>query len=390
MNIKSLKTQFIAAIAMVLVAAVAMGSSTYAWFAMNNKVTVTGMKVTTKVGDNLFIAQDTLTSTATIKTDSSYKTFLADEINGKLEPVSTVNGRNYFYTAGTNVTGTGAASRAAYIAYANDTEGNTAFNTNYSTTGAVGYVDYVFQLKAVNTDTENAAKLGLTELKLTYGGAAAATAGNETKAYRVALFVENLDTQINGGALTAQAPLGGTEDGLTGVDKTVLYIPSGATNFTAGNAVASASALGAVAYNSTAASSVWDVAANTTAYFKVVVRLWLEGEDNTCNTTTYADLTDTWGLDLGFQLGNSTAVTGVTNITTAAQGATKADLTTATAASEATTFDEMNLYKISTVTLDGADLYSSTATIGASSRIFKVGTDNKPIDVTYRCALPTT
>ena len=45
MKMKSLKAQFIGAIAMVLVAAIAMGSSTYAWFAMNTQVTATGMKV---------------------------------------------------------------------------------------------------------------------------------------------------------------------------------------------------------------------------------------------------------------------------------------------------------------------------------------------------------
>ena len=39
MNVKALKKQLMAAIAMVLVAAIALGSSTYAWFVSNNKVT---------------------------------------------------------------------------------------------------------------------------------------------------------------------------------------------------------------------------------------------------------------------------------------------------------------------------------------------------------------
>ena len=38
-SVKALKKQLVAAIAMVLVAAVALGSSTYAWFVTNNKVT---------------------------------------------------------------------------------------------------------------------------------------------------------------------------------------------------------------------------------------------------------------------------------------------------------------------------------------------------------------
>ena len=48
MSTKALKTQLLAAVAMVLVASVALGSSTYAWFASNNKVTATGMEVTAK------------------------------------------------------------------------------------------------------------------------------------------------------------------------------------------------------------------------------------------------------------------------------------------------------------------------------------------------------
>lgn len=49
MNSKAIKRQLLAAIAMVLVAAIALGSSTYAWFANNAKVTATGMSVTAQV-----------------------------------------------------------------------------------------------------------------------------------------------------------------------------------------------------------------------------------------------------------------------------------------------------------------------------------------------------
>lgn len=45
MKANDLKKQLIASIAMVLVAATALGSSTYAWFASNNKVEATGMQV---------------------------------------------------------------------------------------------------------------------------------------------------------------------------------------------------------------------------------------------------------------------------------------------------------------------------------------------------------
>ena len=41
MNSKAIRKQLLAAVAMVLVAAVALGSSTYAWFVSNNSVTAT-------------------------------------------------------------------------------------------------------------------------------------------------------------------------------------------------------------------------------------------------------------------------------------------------------------------------------------------------------------
>lgn len=45
MNSKAIRKQLLAAVAMVLVAAVALGSSTYAWFAANNEVTAEGMQL---------------------------------------------------------------------------------------------------------------------------------------------------------------------------------------------------------------------------------------------------------------------------------------------------------------------------------------------------------
>ena len=57
MNSKAIKRQLLAAIAMVLVAALALGSSTFAWFANNNIVTASGMNITAVTeGANLEIS----------------------------------------------------------------------------------------------------------------------------------------------------------------------------------------------------------------------------------------------------------------------------------------------------------------------------------------------
>lgn len=58
MDTKALKKQMGAAIAMVLVAAVALGSATFAWFVNNTKVTAESVDVTAKSANTLLISHD--------------------------------------------------------------------------------------------------------------------------------------------------------------------------------------------------------------------------------------------------------------------------------------------------------------------------------------------
>lgn len=80
MTTKSLRKQLMAAIAMVLVAAVALGSSTYAWFVNNAQVTATNVNVQAATAYSLLISQD----------QSAWGTTTAlDALTNKLTPVST-------------------------------------------------------------------------------------------------------------------------------------------------------------------------------------------------------------------------------------------------------------------------------------------------------------
>ena len=283
--------KIIPALVMLLVSAVLLSTASYAWFSMNTTVTATGMSVTATVSSNLLIAGDELNST-TIKAESDFITkYDGTSITGILEPVSTVNGTAFFYT--TNAKADGDAIADEYVAYEVG-----PFNAAYGTTNAVGYIDYVFQLKATNTDTTNAKDIKLTQLDLTYEGA---TDGN--KAYRVAVFAENLGT-------TPTAPAGGVGD-LIGI-----YSPSGAVNQTDGKAVNSETGTDTVLYNG--ATKVVTVAANSTNYYKVVVRLWLEGEDTTCTNATFLELTNS-GLDIALELGTGTAVEAINVKTTSVE-----------------------------------------------------------------------
>ncbi len=129
MNLKSLKTQFIGAIAMVLVAAIAMGSSTFAWFAMNSEVSASAMQLKATTDANLYIAKgasvtlDSITDTAVTDlaktalavkpcemTDSSGTVTVKDAATFTTDPtVSAAGAASTYYTIGT-VTSTNATN----------------------------------------------------------------------------------------------------------------------------------------------------------------------------------------------------------------------------------------------------------------------------------------
>ena len=367
--------KLIPAFALLLVSAVLMSTASFAWFSMNNTVTVTGMEIRTVVGDNLLIAGDTLASTAK-KADSNFSNSLVQTIDALVEPASTVDGKAFFYTANNNVYATGDAINEEYVAY------NAAgFNTNYGTTGAVGYVDYVFQLKAINGAA--ASEIRLTKLDLTYGGAT-----DPGKAYRVAMFVED----ITSGTATADAG-----------NLVTIFTASGAANFTPTKAVkyisdaAAETALGAgakalqdVTYCANTSTAKISVAANETKYYKVVIRLWLEGEDTTCNNATYMALSDKWSLDLQFSLvAASAAASAVQNIGLHTTTAPKTVLTVGTDngdASGVVTINGVNYYP-TTKTLGSDTLYiGGNATLAADSHIYTIATVY-PTDVTNQVSI---
>ena len=296
--------KIIPALALLLVSAVMLATSSFAWFSMNTTVTVTGMSVSTRISDNLQIADDELSSTSKLD-DEYFQNGLHQTVTGILEPVSTDDGEEFYYTATDNVKADGDAITESYILYnastaATDTEHyNNKFSENYDvkkTDTAVAYVDYVFQIKAINSDTQNDKNVKLTGVNLLYNNLAAGATDN-VKAFRVAVFAEDITSG------TATAGVG---------DLVTILAPSGGsyrTDDTAVNATSGAPA-GAV-QNLASAATIGQVDAGTTAFFKVVVRLWLEGEDPTCNSQTYLSLTKNWTLDLKMDLGTGNGVTAI-------------------------------------------------------------------------------
>lgn len=394
MTVKSLRKQLAAAIAMTLVATVALGSSTYAWFAINSQVTATGMTFKTQVSDNLFIAPDTLTNTSAVA-ENLFGTSLVQNVNGILEPVSTINAEDdgFFYAAVTNVKGDGDTKTDSWIAY--NPAAPAAFQTNYQAAGAKGFVDYVYRLKATNGG-DAAVNLTLTDLTLSYYKGYDGTDVAPSNAFRAAVFVNTItgtnNTQATANSVAAANYNNGTED----VAVASIYKPASATNFTTNatklQAVDSTSTLADVDYAT--AATVISVPANTTQYYKVVVRLWLEGEDTTCNNATFVKLDDGgWSLDCGWTLGDlaaasATAVTSLKVETTAGAAANSKVSVAKTTAGTSTTIAGGTYYKLaSTISYNGAtlDLYANAATVADDTHFFVVindGVQDVAVDVT--------
>ena len=354
------------------------------------------MQVKTVVQDNLLIAEATSgIADNDGESEASYKTALLTPIKAILEPASTVNGLNYFYTESDNVVGSGDARSDNYIPYTDYTGAETKYGTqagsagytdlfsqNYgvSATGAAAlvsgedsakpFVDYAFYLKATNTSTSEKS-VNITTLTLNYGN-------NTTvaqKAFRIALFVDAM-TGATSGANNAPTTL-----------KSIVK-PSGASNFSGADlAVSNATTANGTVSLANQGLVIGTVNAGTTNYFKVIVRMWLEGEDNTCNNETFATLTDSWSLDIVCKMDGTAAVSALTQVIPAA----KANLASATLASPAVTviIDNITYSKIATVQLGGKDLYvQGTSALSSASRIFVIE-ENLPLEVTTQCTLPT-
>lgn len=295
----STNKKIMTAASMLLLSTFMLSSATYAWFTMNKSVEVTGMQLKTTVSSNLLVSPDTA--------EANFQPAIAQARSALLEPVSTINGVDYDFTL--NAAANGAAlANATFETYNEDTNLTAAdtfadktkydddFNTRYSISTAnpasaaafqtaYGYVDYAFYLKATNTESSTAT-IVMDKCNLLYNGE---TIGE--KAWRTALFVKDLGATVSTGVMP------GAEGGAT--LKTFLA-PDQATNQSSGQARNSSHTLANLPTGTATVDAT--LASGATKYYFVVVRVWLEGEDTTCTSETYATLTNAWTLDIGFSM----------------------------------------------------------------------------------------
>ena len=301
--------KLIPAAGMLALSASMLATSTYAWFTMTREVKVDGMVLKTTVSGNLLISDSNAG-------DAYYGTQLSQSRSAILEPVSSVNGVDgtFFYTLDASADGSKRKDLATdpFIAYTaglenatNTTDYANKFSEDYKVsknnaaaliTGldrAEGYVDYTFYLKALPDSTNN--EIRMTKCNLSYNDIA--IADNNDKAWRIAVFAESTDAET-----TTATPSDNT------TKSKGLYGISGATYFE-GKAASATNATSAATINSDGCVIATGLTNATPAYYKVVVRLWLEGQDTTCKTDNYVDLNNQWKLDAAFELVPSNSAT---------------------------------------------------------------------------------
>ena len=141
----------------------------------------------------------------------------------------------------------------------------------------------------------------MTRCNLAYNDAAITpTSGQDTtvldRAWRIAVFSEATTvgtTEANPASADTKL-VGGNPLGLS----TASYFDN--------TAVSAANAKSAASTTNSGVTIATDLAAGTPVYYKVVARVWLEGEDPSCKTETYVELNNAWKLDLQFDLVPST------------------------------------------------------------------------------------
>ena len=311
------------AAAMLAVSASMLATSTYAWFTMNKEVQLTGMQLKTKVGSNVLISSN--------NAEGSYSPdTLLEGRKVLLEPVSSVSGQTggFYYTLDALDSGkkahTAASGSYEFKPYSESTakanalagknKHDATFNSDYGNTVpeelaaagfdvAYGYADYVFYLKATADADYNELRMTKCDLNYDYNGNEEGFGTNTAdKAWRVAVFAKEL---TSGQPQTGNTGAVGNIDPATEAAKTILRL-DGAVNWSEAETEPSVKAVsGEYALSNVTYGTAAKLATSMTAgdhYYKVIVRIWLEGEDQSCNSTTYAALTDAWGLDLDFQL----------------------------------------------------------------------------------------
>jgi hypothetical protein len=311
MSVKQLQKQLMAAIAMVLVAAIALASATYAWFVNNTLVTAETSNVVASTADYLLISDD----------GSAWGTTMTlDEIQKTLTPVSITNGTlkaatPTFYKVKTN-------DQNAWKA---DTSNVTKANVFVAATTDDYYHDTVY-LKSSATNAAVKAKLTVTpnELDPTHAEEAmyiafvpVTTAGNETTYGTPVIYqlagTNNADTKAGANTYAGDA----TTDN---------YTTKGIKSIKDDGTITSNDNMGDLTITNTdskVADLTFATLATADTSYQYEVYVWMEGTDPQCYNTVAAKTGNNADVSIKLEFYTGDYPTTATTATTAATEATK-------------------------------------------------------------------
>lgn len=324
MSVKTLRKQLFAAIAMVLVAAVALGSSTYAWFVTNTKVTAGKASVTATAANTLLISAADANEWAT-----SYD---FTDNNVTFAPVSTVGTSD----------GTG-FTFFKQLGWAKDSgQGNaitvnktTALTANELGTATGGGATPLYYQKSFDIKAAQACKLYLdTETVFgqldEHGALVAATTGTMNKTLRLALVVKESNGthaktviyQVDKAANTTTANRFNTTLASTGCDGIAKAISAAGDvsdtttasmavtvptdkDIVTGGVLATADPNNGLNITLGTAESLYEFT-QANEVCKITAYIWMEGCDYDCTNNTVSEITGTANTivaNLGFCAG---------------------------------------------------------------------------------------
>lgn len=141
MKTNSRKRLLVSSVAMLLVAMLALGTATYAWFTQNTSATADGITVRTSKTSSLKISDD----------NRDYDTsFTYTDVKSVMLPASSINGKNWYSTVADDDTGVSTATPTSITL---DTSGNVNQNNKYV---------FVDQL-----NIQNAGEVAVKDIKIT-------------------------------------------------------------------------------------------------------------------------------------------------------------------------------------------------------------------------------
>ncbi len=289
-NVKALKKQLAAAIAMVCVAAVALGSSTYAWFVSNTRVQAKTATMTSKTAYTLLISEGAKASDGS----SNWGT-VHDWTDGKtskqLSPVSTIgklnstNGLDFVYDK---------AWKSANADGDGITKGGNYANT-FDVADSTKYIKESFEIKAAQD----------CQLILDKDTAISGTEGELDRVLRLALVVDDdttqkvfmyqvnpeagTATQINTTADSTNASADGIKNAINPDTKNVAAIDT-SVNLENSNVISLADGKNAgsgsdtiMTYQGTGKSVLYNFDITKKDTVTVTAYIWMEGCDYDCN-----------------------------------------------------------------------------------------------------------